>query len=51
MAFSVRFLTPGRSEPLVKGGAVAALNALLELCVDVHRHRRVSVPDLAHDPT
>jgi hypothetical protein len=30
--------------------AVGPLDPLLELRVDVHRHLRVGVPDLAHDP-
>jgi hypothetical protein len=34
----------------VKCRPVLALDALLELRVDVHRHLRVGVADLAHDP-
>jgi hypothetical protein len=34
----------------VEADAVLALDAPFELGVDVERHLRVCVPDLAHDP-
>ena len=38
------------AEELVERGAVGALDALLQLRVDVERHRRIGVADLTHDP-
>jgi hypothetical protein len=35
---------------LIEVGAVVALGALLQLRVGVHRHLRVGVADLVHDP-
>jgi hypothetical protein len=36
--------------PAVEALAVAAIDALLALGVDIHRHLRVGAADLAHDP-
>jgi hypothetical protein len=33
----------------VEAGPVAAIDALLKLRVDIHRHLRVGVADLSHD--
>jgi hypothetical protein len=38
------------TEEGVERGAVGALDALLEQGVDVERHLRIGVPDLAHHP-
>ena len=40
----------GVADEPVERGAVRALDALLELRVDVEGHLRVGVADLAHDP-
>src|SRR5215218_4477682 len=43
-------LLAGGSEEAVEVRSVAALDSLLQLRVRVHRHLRVGVPDLTHDP-
>jgi hypothetical protein len=43
-------LLAGVAHELVELGSTVALGALLQLRVDIHRHLRVGVPDLAHDP-
>jgi hypothetical protein len=43
-------LLAGVANELVELGSTVAIGALLQLRVDVHRHLRVGVPDLAHDP-
>jgi hypothetical protein len=46
----VDLLTLRAPDELVERGPVRAVDALLELGADVHRHLRVGVADLAHDP-
>lgn len=45
-----RELLTGPADLPVEALAVLALNPLLQLRVDIHRHLRIRVPDLAHDP-
>lgn len=41
-------LLAGLSQEPVKVGSVAALDALLKLRIDIHRHLRIGMADLAH---
>jgi hypothetical protein len=50
VSWGIRSCSRASRTSLSNPGSAVAVGALLQLRVDVHRHFRVGVPDLAHNP-